>query len=344
MTKRSEWKAQSRLVVGGTLHNRHTVDNRIIAVVLAFVLTVALACMMPLQALADESPSPSASTSQSSQSSTDAQEEETEAQLDSSQYITDPQNLLGDNLTKVIDAINTTKQDTGVTVRLLYLESFNTKEQPEKWAANLLESLNPAANTVMLAVASHDGNLVVVVSPNSDEWLRRQSTVDQLSEAASKPLLEQKSGQDPNWSQSAIDMMEAVRSAKSTSTTSKVSIVSIIIMAVVLVALIVVVIVMIFVRRKREVDNDSKQAEKSAEHTQADEKAPETNIPTTITQTTDDASADNSDEDENSDGGGADSDNGDDTKSDDTKPEPSPTPRRRHASHARKKGLFKRPN
>lgn len=337
MTKRSEWKAQSRLVVGGTLHNRHTVDNRIIAVILAFVLTVAFTCMMPLQALADESPSLSASTSQSSQSSTDAQEEETEAQLDSSQYITDPQNLLGDNLTKVIDAINTTKQDTGVTVRLLYLESFNTKAQPEKWAANLLESLNPDANTVMLAVASHDGNLVVVVSPNSDEWLRKQSTVDQLSEAASKPLLEQKSGQDPNWSQSAIDMMEAVRSAKSTSTTSKVSIVSIIIMAVVLIALIVVVIVMIFVRRKREVDNDSKQVEQSAEHTNADEKTAETNSSATTTQTADNGSADNTGEDDSSaEDGGAASDDGDDTE-----PVPAPAARRRHA---RKRGLFKRPN
>ena len=153
------------------------------------------------------------------------------------------------------------KQETGVTVRLLYLESFNTTEKPEQWASQLLESLNPPANTVMLAVASHDGNLVVVVSPNSDEWLRSQSTVDQLSEAASKPLLDQQAGQGPNWSQSAIDMMDAIASAKSTATTHAVSSVSIIVMIIVFVVLIVVVLVMIFMRRKREVSEGSKQTE-----------------------------------------------------------------------------------
>ena len=43
-----------------------------------------------------------------------------------------------------------------------------------------MESLDPKPNTVLLAVASNDGNLVVAVSSNSDEWLKKKSTVDAL--------------------------------------------------------------------------------------------------------------------------------------------------------------------
>lgn len=262
MANNNEWTAQQAIVVGGRGDDPVIVDNfgglkrqdRVWTAVLSVIMLFAallVGATGAQMAAADDSPSPSASESSSPSASVE----------DSQGYITDPQNLLGDNLTKVIDAANRTKQETGVTVRLLYLESFNTTEKPEQWASQLLESLNPPANTVMLAVASHDGNLVVVVSPNSDEWLRSQSTVDQLSEAASKPLLDQQAGQRPNWSQSAIDMMDAIASAKSTATTHAVSSVSIIIMIIVFVVLIVVVLVMIFMRRKREVSEDSKQTE-----------------------------------------------------------------------------------
>lgn len=262
MANNNEWTAQQAIVVGGRGDDPVIVDNfgglkrqaRVWAAVLSVIMLFAallVGATGAQMAAADDSPSPSASESSSPSASVE----------DSQGYITDPQNLLGDNLTKVIDAANRTKQETGVTVRLLYLESFNTTEKPEQWASQLLESLNPPANTVMLAVASHDGNLVVVVSPNSDEWLRSQGTVDQLSEAASKPLLDQQAGQGPNWSQSAIDMMDAIASAKSTATTHAVSSVSIIVMIIVFVVLIVVVLVMIFMRRKREVSEGSKQTE-----------------------------------------------------------------------------------
>ena len=70
--------------------------------------------------------------------------------------ITDTENLLGSNVAEITDAISKTKQETGVTVRLLYLASFNSDEKPAKWASALLESLDPKPNTVLLAVASND--------------------------------------------------------------------------------------------------------------------------------------------------------------------------------------------
>ncbi len=131
--------------------------------------------------------------------------------------ITDTQNLLGSNVSEITDAINQTKKETGVTVRLVYLDSFNAKGKPDKWVSALLESLNPKPNTVMLAIASNDGNLVVAVSSNSEEWLKKKSTVDALSDAAQKPLMES----DPDWAKSATDMMNQISVQKKTSTSSR---------------------------------------------------------------------------------------------------------------------------
>ena len=50
--------------------------------------------------------------------------------------ITDTQNLLGSNVSEITDAINQTKKETGVTVRLVYLDSFNAKG---KRAAGIVE-------------------------------------------------------------------------------------------------------------------------------------------------------------------------------------------------------------
>ncbi|WP_235815996.1 TPM domain-containing protein [Bifidobacterium lemurum] len=120
--------------------------------------------------------------------------------------ITDTGNLLGSHVAEVTDAIDQVKETTGVTVRLMYLSSFNSEEDPATWAGDVLEYLDPDPNTVMLAVASNDGNLVVAVSSNSEEWLKSQTAVDALSDAAQQPLMES----TPNWSQSAIAMMDEI--------------------------------------------------------------------------------------------------------------------------------------
>ena len=124
-----------------------------------------------------------------------------------SEQITDTQNLLGSDVGSITDAIKSTKEETGVSVRLLYLPSFYQKMKPEDWAKQVLASMKPAPNTVLLAVASQDGKLVVVVSNNSDEWLRDQKTVDQLSQDALGPI--SKAG-NPDWVGSAKAMMDGI--------------------------------------------------------------------------------------------------------------------------------------
>lgn len=135
--------------------------------------------------------------------------------------ITDTQNLLGSAAAAVSNAIAATKKQTGVTVKLLYVPSFsdiqlensaaNASRDPAAWAEDLLAAQKPVPNTVLLAVASQDGRLVVVVSRNSASWLRSQSTVDKLSDAAQGPL---EKGQTPDWPQSAIAFLNEIDAVK----------------------------------------------------------------------------------------------------------------------------------
>ncbi|MBT1163819.1 TPM domain-containing protein [Bifidobacterium felsineum] len=158
--------------------------------------------------------------------------------------ITDTENLLGSHAAEVTDAIAKTEQETGVHVHLLYLSSFNSDQTPQKWASTVLESTNPKPNTVLLAVASNDGNLVVAVSSNSDEWLKSQETVDKLSAAAQEPLMKS----TPDWPGSATSMMEQIVQSKKTSTSSSSVTIGVIVMIVVLVVLLIVVALMLIIR------------------------------------------------------------------------------------------------
>ena len=119
-----------------------------------------------------------------SSDSSDSSSSSTDSGVTITENITDTENLLGSHAAEVTDAIAKTEKETGVHVHLLYLSSFNSQQKPGDWAATVMESMNPKPNTVMLAVASNDGNLVVVVSKNSDKWLLDNKTVDKLSEAA----------------------------------------------------------------------------------------------------------------------------------------------------------------
>ncbi|QSY58830.1 TPM domain-containing protein [Bifidobacterium imperatoris] len=158
--------------------------------------------------------------------------------------ITDTENLLGSHAAEVTDAIAKTEQETGVHVHLLYVSSFNSDQTPQKWASNILEFTKPKPNTVLLAVASNDGNLVVAVSSNSDEWLKSQDTVDKLSAAAQEPLMKS----TPDWPGSATAMMDQIVQSKKTSTSSSSVTIGVIAMIVVLVVLLIVVALMIVIR------------------------------------------------------------------------------------------------
>lgn len=163
--------------------------------------------------------------------------------------ITDPQNLLGSNVSTVSDRIKQTEEETGVHVHLQYVESFGADDKPSQWAKQVLEATNPEPNTVLLAVASGDGNLVVAVSSNSDEWLRDEKTVDELSRAATAPLAKQ---DDQDWSGAAIAMMDEIKQQKQTSTNSRTIRIGLIVMGCVLVLLVIVIATTVTLRRRRK--------------------------------------------------------------------------------------------
>ena len=183
--------------------------------------------------------------------------EDTDPDLDGgalTSSITDTENLLGSTVPEVTDAIDQLHEQTGVSVRLLYLSSFSAGEgQVDQWASDVLESTDPEPNTVLLAVASHDGNLVVAVSANSDEWLHRQSTVDELSQAALDPLVE---NDTPDWSASALDMIEQINVVYRTATSPSVIVIGAAALGGVVVILAIVVVVMLVRRRRRRQPSD----------------------------------------------------------------------------------------
>ncbi len=183
--------------------------------------------------------------------SSDSSSSSTDSGVTITENITDTENLLGSHAAEVTDAIAKTEKETGVHVHLLYLSSFNSQQKPGDWAATVMESMNPKPNTVMLAVASNDGNLVVVVSKNSDKWLL--DNVGKLSDAAQQPLYEN----PPSWSGAATAMMDQIVKSKKASTSSSTVTVGIIIMGVVLVALVIIIVVMVVIRRRKEIKKDS---------------------------------------------------------------------------------------
>lgn len=192
--------------------------------------------------------------------------EDTDPDLDGgalTSSITDTENLLGSNVTEVTDAIDQLHEQTGVSVRLLYLSSFSAGEgQVDQWASDVLESTDPEPNTVLLAVASHDGNLVVAVSANSDEWLHRQSTVDELSQAALDPLVE---SDTPDWSASALDMIEQINVVYRTATSPSVIVIGAAALGGVVVILAIVVVVMLVRRRRRRQPSDETEPAETTE-------------------------------------------------------------------------------
>lgn len=179
-----------------------------------------------------------------------------------SSSITDTENLLGSNVGAVNDAIDQLHEDSGVSVRLLYLTSFSAGEDDvDQWASDVLESTEPGPNTVLLAVASHDGNLVVAVSSNSDEWLRRQQTVDELSQAALDPLVE---NDTPDWSGSAIAMVERIGDIHRQEQARLPILIGSVAAGVVVIAALAAVVVLVVRRRRRNVpDEPTEEAEEA---------------------------------------------------------------------------------
>ena len=162
--------------------------------------------------------------------------------------ITDPQNLLGANVSAVTDKVKQTKSDTGVTVRLLYVDSFGEDVKPVEFVSQVLESVNPKPNTVLLAVASGDGSLVVASSSNSDEWLRKKTTIDALSKAAYDKL---STSGEQDWSGAAIAMMDEIAKEKKTSTSFTSMLLGVIGMAVILIVLVAVVAITVVPHRRK---------------------------------------------------------------------------------------------
>lgn len=243
--------------------------RRVICVMLMIVMWItvvpSVTVMSSSAAWADGETSDTGSADTSSESSGSSESSSTSSPT-FSQDIIDPENVLGSDVTKVTDAIASTKEKTGVTVKLSYLTNFSGAKDADTWAQEALDASNPERNTVLLAAALNDGKLVVAISSNSDDWLNKEAA-ETLSAAALDPVV---SGSSPDWSASALAMMDAIVTLKQTSTRKSDITFGVAAMGSVLVILVGIVVVIIVLRRRREVDKDvseSSQSSKSGETT-----------------------------------------------------------------------------
>ncbi|WEV41431.1 hypothetical protein OZX57_05150 [Bifidobacterium sp. ESL0682] len=187
----------------------------------------------------------------------------TPAKVDISSDITDPQNLLGGDASHVNDEIAAVKEQTGVTVRLLYLANFTGTNDPDKWAAETLQSTNPPANTVLLAVASNDGRLVVAVSHNSDNWIKSKDHVAALSQAALGPI---QKGDNPDWPGSACSMMDEIKTLHQQEASKRPKIIIGVCVGVGVIVLIAVAVALVIRRRKSSLGAHSVKSGSNRRH------------------------------------------------------------------------------
>lgn len=166
-------------------------------IVAAFLSLVALVTFAITPAFADDK--------------ADSQED---TSLISTSSIVDTQNLLGSAMSQVTDAVKKAKNETGVTILLMYLGTFNTKKSAVDWAHDQLNQAKPKPNTVLLALASQDGKLAVVASDNSQAWLKDKKTIAALSNAAAHPLVAHKT---PDWPGAATALANEVIAQKKAS-------------------------------------------------------------------------------------------------------------------------------
>lgn len=127
--------------------------------------------------------------------------------------ITDTQNLLGSESSRVQESVDSLQKETGVTLNLLFVSTFGLKKLDKttigKWVRARLDFTHPAKNTLLLAVASQDGQMALAVSHGSDQWLSSQVDT-RFSDAAARPL----SRRDPDWPGSVLALVQSVREAK----------------------------------------------------------------------------------------------------------------------------------
>lgn len=204
--------------------------------VLALCLGITLIASGPLS-WADD-------TGGSGQQSDQSTQQSGQQQITVNDSIIDTGNLLGSKLSEVMDSIDKVKQETGATLRLMYLPHLDTQGDAEAWCRQVLDTSGAAPNTVLLAVASQDGNLVSCVSSGSDDWLNKN--VQSFADAALKPIA---GNDDPDWGGAAIALADKIIESKET--TASHTMVTVGVGAAVAVLVLLVALGLVFMRRKK---------------------------------------------------------------------------------------------
>ncbi|WP_341393527.1 TPM domain-containing protein [Arthrobacter sp. G119Y2] len=128
------------------------------------------------------------------------------------QFVVDDAGVLGPDSAEVRSAITETRQDSGYTLFVVYIDEFTNPSDPVAWGDRVVSEKGMNSQDVLLSIATESRQVNVSVPDNS------RLTPDQGNEiisAAAEPLAGKETFTSEDWAAAAVSAAEALESGRS---------------------------------------------------------------------------------------------------------------------------------
>ncbi|MBP3044573.1 TPM domain-containing protein [Arthrobacter jiangjiafuii] len=128
------------------------------------------------------------------------------------QFVVDDAAVLGSDAAEVREAITETRQDSGYTLFVVYVDEFTNPSDPVAWGEEVVERENMGAREVLLSIATDSRELRVSV-PEGSALTEEQGNA--VVEAATDELFGKESISSEDWAAAAVSAAGALESGRS---------------------------------------------------------------------------------------------------------------------------------
>ena len=128
------------------------------------------------------------------------------------QFVVDDADVLGSDAAEVREAITETRQDSGYTLFVVYVDEFTNPSDPVAWGDEVVERENMGSREVLLSIATDSRELRVSVPEDSALTEEQGSAV---VEAATDELFGKESISSEDWAGAAVSAAGALESGRS---------------------------------------------------------------------------------------------------------------------------------
>ena len=125
------------------------------------------------------------------------------------QFVVDDAGVLGSDADEVRDAISATRQDSGYTLFVVYVDEFSDPSDRTAWGNQVVAQRNMGEREVLLSIAT-DSRLLQVSAP-ADTVLTAQHE-EAMTKAATDSLFGKENITSADWAAAAVDTAEALAS------------------------------------------------------------------------------------------------------------------------------------